>query len=83
MKLTYEQIGAICQGAVRSAETENGVCLYRFTKEQEELYRQVSADFYKKTFAAAGIKLCFETDSTSLFFEGECQGSIHASVFLH
>ena len=66
MKLTYEQIDTICQGAVRSAETENGVCLYRFTEEQEELYKQVSEDFYKKTFATAGIKLWFETDSDTL-----------------
>ncbi len=69
MKLTYEQIGAICQGAVRTAKTENGVCLYRFTKEQEALYRQVSADFYQKSLATAGMKLWFETDSTSLFLK--------------
>ena len=48
MKLTYEQIAAISQGAVRSTEVENGVYLYRFTKEQEKLYKHVSEDFYKK-----------------------------------
>lgn len=69
MKLNHEQITAICQGAVRTAKTENGVCLYRFTEEQEELYRKVSADFYKKSLATAGMKLWFETDSTSLFLK--------------
>lgn len=67
MKLTYEQISAICQGAVRSAKTENGVGLYRFTEEQEEIYKRVSEDFYKKSRATAGVKLCFETDSSALF----------------
>lgn len=33
MKLTYEQICAISQGAVRCAEVEGAVCLYRFTEE--------------------------------------------------
>ena len=66
MKLTYEQISAICQGAVRSAGIENGVCLYRFTEEQEELYKWISEDFYRKSRATAGVKLCFETDSTVL-----------------
>lgn len=67
MKLNFEQIRSICQGAVRMAETENGVRLYRFTEEQEEIYRLANADFYKKTFATAGMKLCFETDSKELF----------------
>ena len=67
MKLTYEQIRAISQGAVRCVEIEDAVCLYRFTQEQEELYKRVSEDFYKKTFATAGVKLWFETDSATLF----------------
>lgn len=69
MKLNYEQIQSICQGTVRTAETDNGVRLYRFTEEQEEIYRQASADFYKKSFASAGMKLHFETDSNSLFMK--------------
>ena len=69
MKLSHEQIRAICQGAVRTKETEKGVRLYRFTEAQEELYRQVKADFHRKSFASAGMKLCFKTDSTSLFLK--------------
>ncbi len=37
---------------------------YRFTVEQEQMYRDTSpADFYLKTFATAGIRLAFVTDS--------------------
>ena len=69
MKLSADQIRSISMGAVRVEETENGIRLLRFTKEQEELYKATSADFYKKTFATAGIRLAFETDSPSLFLK--------------
>ena len=69
MKLGYEQIKEICLGAVRITQTEDGVCLHRFTEVQEALYKGVNADFYKKTFAAAGVKLSFETDSGTLFLK--------------
>ena len=69
MKLNFEQITSVCLGTVRAAETDRGVRLYRFTEEQEELYRQRSEDFYKKSFATAGMKLLFETDSETLFLK--------------
>ena len=52
---------------MRTIETEEGIHMYRFTEEQEELYRQTNTDFYNKSLATAGMKLYFETDSTSLF----------------
>lgn len=67
MKLNFEQIYSVCLGAVRAIETEEGIHLYRFTEEQEELYRQANTGFYNKSLAAAGMKLYFETDSCSLF----------------
>lgn len=69
MRLGYEQIKEICLGAVGIKEAEDGVCLHRFTEEQEALYKKVNADFYKKTRACAGVKLSFETDSKSLFLK--------------
>jgi len=69
VKLGYEQIKEICLGAVGITEAEDGVCLHRFTEEQEDLYRNVNADFYRKTQACAGVKLSFETDSKSLFLK--------------
>lgn len=69
MKLNFEQITSVCLGAVRVIETENGVRFYRFTEEQEELYRQKDEHLSKKTFATAGMKLLFETNSENLFMK--------------
>ncbi len=69
MKLELSQIREITKGAVR-VEEENGIIrFYRFTKEQELLYKERSDDFYKKTFACAGIKLLFKTNSRNLFLK--------------
>ena len=67
MKLNFDQICSICLGAVRAKEMEDGVRLYRFTEEQEEIYKQTNLNFYNKSLATAGMKLYFETDSCSLF----------------
>lgn len=69
MKLTIEQIKKITKGAVHIEEVDGRIAFFRFTKEQEEAYSTWDADFYKKTFATAGIKLEFYTDSTSLFIK--------------
>ena len=55
MRLNFEQICSISQGAVRFAETNSGICFYRFTKEQEEIYRQTKADLYYKTLTSASF----------------------------
>lgn len=68
MNLNLLQIKEIVTGALRIEECEDGVCFYRFTKEQEELYKNRSDDFYKKTFATSGIALRFFTNSQTLFF---------------
>ena len=66
MKLDLNQIKEITLGTVR-VEEENGLInLYRFTKEQEELYKRRWQDFYMKTFATAGIRLMFKTDSKKI-----------------
>lgn len=66
MQLGIEEIKKIAAGAVR-VEEENGVVrLYRFTKEQEEVYRTIHPEHLEKTFATAGIKLLFQTDSKTL-----------------
>lgn len=67
MKLSFEQIKAISTGAVRFAEEEDGMKLYRFTEEQEKLYKEAEIGFYDKCQATAGIKFVFRTNSRSLF----------------
>ena len=81
MKLTHEEIRSIALGAVRTAQTQTGVRLYRFTQEQELLYKEVNADFYKKSFATAGIKLWFETSSENLFLEVGIQSGSSRQYF--
>lgn len=69
MKLNLSQIKDISLGAVRIEEDENGFNFYRFTKEQEETYKNLKDNFYAKTFATSGVKLRFKTNSKRLFFK--------------
>ena len=73
MKLTLNQIREITKGAVRIEEENGEIRFYRFTKEQEELYKVTNEDFYIKTFATAGVKLCFKTDTKSLYLKVNTQ----------
>lgn len=69
MKLCFNQIREIITGAVRIAEENGFTNLYRFTHEQEQLYKSVNQDFYAKTFSTAGVRLLFKTDSKRLFLK--------------
>lgn len=66
MKLNIEQIREITRSAVRIIEEQDGVHFYRFTKAQEELYKSVSNDFFKKSHATAGVRMEFLTNSDTL-----------------
>ena len=66
MKLTYEQIKSAAWGVSRVEEKDGYIQLFRFTKDQEELYKTVKEDFYNKTFATAGVRLGFKTNSKKL-----------------
>lgn len=83
MKLTLEQISSITRGTVRITEEDGKVCLYRFTKEQEELYKVKNTDFYNKTFATAGIVFEFITDSRTLSMEVEVATGSSRRFFEH
>ena len=67
MKLSFEKIKELIIGAAR-IEEENG-CLkpYRFTKEQQQLYKEKREKHYTKTLSSSGIKLLFKTDSEKMF----------------
>ena len=55
MKLDLTTLKSITNGACR-IEYDNGVySFYRFTKEQEEMYKDRSEDFYRKTFSTTGM----------------------------
>ncbi len=64
--LNFEQIKKLVHGAAYIEEGDGAISFFRFTKEQQELYKTVSQDFYTKCFATSGISLEFETDSENL-----------------
>lgn len=67
MRLSLEQIQSIACGTARVEQVGDLIGLLRFTKEQEELYRESSwPSFYKRTFSTAGVTLEFDTDSEEL-----------------
>lgn len=83
MKLTLEQIQSITKGAVRVEERDGNIHFFRFNREQEELYRQRSSDFYKKSFATAGIRLSFFTNSPTLSLQVEVAPGSSRKYFSH
>ncbi len=74
MKLSYETVKGIAAGAVRVEESADGIRFFRFTKEQEEYYKEVSErderKFCDRCLASAGIRLMFKTDSKTLGLKG-------------
>ena len=81
MKLSLEQIKTITLGAVRIEETEQGIEFFRFTKEQEELYKKRSADYYTKSFSTSGIRLSFTTNSKTLTLKTTVSGGSSRNYF--
>lgn len=70
MKLSFEQIKNITTGAVRVEEEEGKIKFFRFTKEQEVLYKKTSIEqnrrFDERCIATAGIRFAFKTNSTTI-----------------
>jgi len=81
MNLNLSQIKNITTGAVRIEEIDNDFHFYRFTKQQEELYKKRSDDFYKKTFATSGVRFSFRTNSQTLFLRTEITGGSSRTYF--
>ena len=71
MKLTFDQIKSVLFGAVRTEVKDGKLFLYRFTEAQTEAYKGYKEDFYIKSFASAGMRLEFVTDSQSLSFSAD------------
>lgn len=71
VKLTYQQICNITQGAAYISEEDGCAVFHRFTKEQEELYHRTNPSFYRKALAPAGVILQFRTDSCCVTLKGK------------
>lgn len=81
LKFNLSQIQSITSGAVRVTHEEQGFHFYRFTKEQELLYKERDEDFYGKTFAASGVQLRFQTDSDYVFLSADITKRSSRSYF--
>ena len=66
MDLTFEQIASAVQGAARVENGSDGIAFYRFTEEQEALYRREHPNHLNTTFTSAGVTIAFRTNSESL-----------------
>ena len=77
MQLTYEQIKAVTNGAVRIVEEDGGLRLWRFTEHQEYLYSQprpvlTKVKNYRPTSTtSAGVRMAFRTNSERLYLRIE------------
>jgi len=69
MILNEEQVRSIVKGAYSIDNNAGEYRFHRFSKAQEEYYKETSPrDFYVKTFATSGVRLDFLTDSDSFGF---------------
>lgn len=69
-KLSFDQIQSITKGAARVEEENGRIRFFRFTKEQESLYKKASIEqnrsFCDRCTATAGVRLMFQTNSRTL-----------------
>ncbi len=58
------------RGCVEAVESGGEWTFHRFLPKQAQAYRDAgNEDFYRKTFATAGVRLAFRTDAESLSFD--------------
>lgn len=81
MKLDLSQIRAITVGAQEITLEEDGFHFYRFNRRQQELYRGINEDFYKKCHASSGVRLQFATDSRKLKLDISVSSASSRSYF--
>ena len=64
MKLNFDEIKSITQGAARIKKDEKGVRFFRFNEEEEEAYS--SSSHLPKTYSTSGVQMLFRTDGALL-----------------
>ena len=67
MQLNSEQIKSVTWGAVCYTEESDGITFHRFTQAQHQMYEQKDESYFIKSKNSAGVRLCFKTDSRSLY----------------
>lgn len=82
-KLNFELIKLLAHGIARMEEKDGKISFFRFTKEQQDLYKTVSLDFFIKSFSTSGISLEFETDSDNLSLSVSISRGSSRTFFTH
>lgn len=70
MKLTVEQLRAAAAGAITVDEQKDGIHFERFTASERAVY-QNNEGFLQKSYATAGVRLEFTTDSETLYLRAK------------
>lgn len=83
MILSFDQIRDLSLGAVRWEECDGSLCPYRFTPAEQKLYRARRQESFLRSFASAGIRLEFETESSTLFLKVRVLPSTSRRWFSH
>ena len=82
-KLDFELIKKLTFGAARIEENDGKISFFRFTKQQQDLYKSACLDFYMKSFSTSGISLEFETDSDNLSLSVSVSKGSSRTFFTH
>ncbi len=81
MKINLSQLQSLTSGAVRITQDARGFHFYRFTEQQEALYKNRNEDFYSKIFASSGVQMRFQTDSDYVFLSADVTKRSSRSYF--
>lgn len=81
MQLSNEQIKSVTWGAVRYTEESDGITFHRFTQAQHDMYEEKNEGFFHKSKTSAGVRLCFRTDSRSLYLNTTVRNARSRSYF--
>ena len=69
MKFSLEQIRSVARGCVSVSEENGRFRFFRFPSAQSEAYLSSGKEnFYRKTFASAGVRLAFRSNTETLSF---------------
>lgn len=68
MKLSFEQIKSVTNGALRVTEEADGFHFYRCTEKQIAAWRPLGEHLYNGSLTTTGVRLDFYTDTETLSF---------------
>lgn len=83
MRLSYNQICSVTLGAVRMEQTNGEIRFFRFSEQEQQMYHMRREESWLRSFATAGIRLEFDTDTSFLTFEAEIYPSTSRRFFTH